>query len=130
MISLLLIAGKQLSELEENYILAYNDCGLSLGDIAYKLYHYRSSIPGQVIPKTQKMVFDAASLQTQHYKVRVIKGKVEQFSSAFPYTLVLLLLKRDPSGHPRLRSATLIFLLYHSSSDVSQKILRKTKNYL
>ena len=37
----------------------------------------RGSIPGRVIPKTQKMVFDAALLNTQHYKAR-IKGKVEQ----------------------------------------------------
>ena len=42
------------------------------------------------IPKTQKMLLDAALLNTQNYKVR-IKGKVEQsreMSSAFPYTLV------------------------------------------
>ena len=48
------------------------------------------SIPGRVIPKTQKMVLDATLLNTQHYKVR-IKGKVEQSrerSSALPYTLV------------------------------------------
>ena len=37
----------------------------------------RGSIPSWVIPKTQKMVLDAALLNTQHYKVR-IKGKVEQ----------------------------------------------------
>ena len=37
----------------------------------------QGSIPGQVIPKTQKMVLDAPLLNTQHYKVR-IKGKVEQ----------------------------------------------------
>ena len=36
------------------------------------------SIPGRVIPKTQKMVLDTSLLNTQHYKVR-IKGKVEQF---------------------------------------------------
>ena len=36
-----------------------------------------SSIPGRLIPKTQKMVLDASLLNTQHYKVR-IKGKVEQ----------------------------------------------------
>ena len=36
----------------------------------------RDSIPGRVIPKTQKMVLDAALLNTQHYKVR-INGKVE-----------------------------------------------------
>ena len=35
------------------------------------------SIPGRVIPKTQKMVLDTSLLSTQHYKVR-IKGKVEQ----------------------------------------------------
>ena len=48
------------------------------------------SIPGRVIPKTQKMVFDAALLDTQHYKVW-IKGKVEQsreWSSTLPYTSV------------------------------------------
>ena len=44
------------------------------------------SIPGRVIPKTQKMVLDASLLNTQHYK-----GKVEQSrerSRALPYTLV------------------------------------------
>ena len=35
------------------------------------------SILCRVIPKTQKMVLDAALLSTQHYKVRS-KGKVEQ----------------------------------------------------
>ena len=29
----------------------------------------RDSMPGQVIPKTQKMVLDAALFNTQHYKV-------------------------------------------------------------
>ena len=33
------------------------------------------SIPGQVMPKIQKMVLDASLLNTQHYKVHV-KGKV------------------------------------------------------
>ena len=48
------------------------------------------SIPGRVIPKTQKMVLEASLLNTQHYKVR-IKGKVvlsRERSSALPYTLV------------------------------------------
>ena len=57
--------------------------------------------------KTQKMVLDAALLNTLYtqntlYKVR-IKGKVEQSkerSSALPEISVLLLLKMDPSGHP------------------------------
>ena len=37
----------------------------------------RGSIPDRVIPKTYKMVLDAALLSTQHYEVR-IKDKVEQ----------------------------------------------------
>ena len=44
----------------------------------------RGSISGRVIPKTQKMVLDAAL----HYKVR-IKGKMDQsreWSSALLYT--------------------------------------------
>ena len=48
------------------------------------------SIPGRVIPKTEKMVLDASLPYTQHYKVQ-IKGKVEQSrerSSALPYTSV------------------------------------------
>ena len=38
----------------------------------------RGSIPGPVIPKTQKMELDATLLNTQHYKIR-IKDKVEQY---------------------------------------------------
>ena len=34
----------------------------------------QGSIPGQIIPKTKKMVLDVTLLSTQHYKVR-IKGK-------------------------------------------------------
>ena len=50
----------------------------------------QGSIPGRVIPKTQKMVLGASLLNTQHYKVE-IQGKVEQSkvrSSALPYTSV------------------------------------------
>ena len=48
----------------------------------------RGSIPDRLIPKTQKMVFDAALFNTLHYKV-MIKGKVEQsweWNRALPYT--------------------------------------------
>ena len=50
----------------------------------------QSSIPSRRIPKTQKMVLDAALISTQYYKVR-IKGKVEQsweLSRTLPYTEV------------------------------------------
>ena len=49
------------------------------------------SIPGRVIPKTLKMVLDTSSLNTQHYKVRIM-GKMEpsrERSSALPYTSML-----------------------------------------
>ena len=71
------------------------------------------SIPGRVIPKTLKMVLDTSLLNTQQYKVR-IKGKLKQFrqrSRAFPYTSVLQLLKREPSGTPRVRSPTYLFYM-------------------
>ena len=56
-----------------------------------------SSIPGRVIPKTRKMVLDAALLNTLHYKVW-IKGKVEQ--------------SREWSSAPRLRETTLLLLIF------------------
>ena len=49
------------------------------------------SISGRVIPKTLKMVFDTALLNTPQYKVR-FRGKVEQSReklSAFSWTSVL-----------------------------------------
>ena len=74
----------------------------------------RGSIPARVIPKIQKMVLDAALLSTQHYKVR-IKGKVKrsrEWSSTFPYTSMLKLLKRVNSAHSRLRSPTSYIYMY------------------
>ena len=53
----------------------------------------KGSIPGKVIPKTRKMVLDAALLNILRYEVR-IKSKVGQpkeWSSALPYTSPILL---------------------------------------
>ena len=72
------------------------------------------SNPDRVIPKTLEMVPDAASLNTEHYKVQ-IKDKVEQSrerSSALLNASVVYLIKSKPSVHSRLRSPTLLFLLY------------------
>ena len=66
------------------------------------------SIPVRVIPKTQKIAFDAALLNTQHYKVRIKSKKSREWSSVLPYTLGKEQLKRKPSGHPRLTSPTLL----------------------
>ena len=47
------------------------------------------SIPGRVIPNTQKMVLDVTLPNTQHYKVRIKgSGATWERSSALPYTLV------------------------------------------
>ena len=73
------------------------------------------SIPGRVIPKTQKMVLDATLLNTQHYKVR-IKGKVEQSgerSTALPLHLGVVAIKKGVFGSPSttVTNFTLLYLL-------------------
>ena len=55
-----------------------------------------------VIPKTLQMVLDTSMLNTQQYKVR-IKGKVKQSRKRSS-----TLLKKEPFGHPRLWSPTLL----------------------
>ena len=68
------------------------------------------------------MVLDAALLNTQHYKIR-IKGKVEQsreWSSILTYTSVWELLKSEPSGHPWLRSPTLLYLQDYTDTFVEE----------
>ena len=59
------------------------------------------SIPGQVIPKTQRMVLDATLLNTQHYKVR-IKGKVEQSRewNIIEYYLSVVAIEKGAFGSP------------------------------
>ena len=60
------------------------------------------SIPGRVIPKTQKMVLDASLLNTEHYKVR-IKGKVVQSrerSFALPLHLGVVAIEKGAFGSP------------------------------
>ena len=69
----------------------------------------RGSIPGRVIPKTQKIVLDAALLNTQHYKI-CIKGKKEQsrkWSSTFPY-----ILEKGAFWSPSTKVANFTLLLF------------------
>ena len=53
-------------------------CVYLVGKVFANRPRYRGSIPGRVIPKTQKMVLDAALLNTLYYKIR-IKDKLDQF---------------------------------------------------
>ena len=58
------------------------------------------------------MVYDAALLNTQHYKVR-IKGKAGQskeWSCALPYTSVWKLLKMETFGSPPNKVTNLTYL--------------------
>ena len=75
----------------------------------------RGSIPGRVIPKTQKMVLDATLLSTQHYKVKM-KGKEQQtweWSSA-PLRLSVEAVEREAFGSlsTTVANFTLLFIYY------------------
>ena len=72
----------------------------------------QSSIPGRVIPKTQKMVLDASLLNTQHYKVR-IKSKVEQSREgvAPPLHLGVVAIEKGAFGLPSTMVANFTYLL-------------------
>ena len=78
------------------------------------------SIPGQVIPKTQKMVLDATSLNTQQYKVR-IKGKVEQSweRSSAPLHLGEVDIEKGAFGSPSTTVANFTYLLISTLLDLS-----------
>ena len=70
------------------------------------------SIPGRVIPKTQKMVLDASLINTQHYTVW-IKGKWNSpgnGAASSPTPWCSNYWKREVSGHPWLQSPTLLLL--------------------
>ena len=89
-----------------------------MGSVFANVSGDQGSILDQVIPKTQKMGLDTSLLNTQHYKV-CIKGKVEQSrerSCTLPYILVLFLLKKDSSGHPRLQLPTYLIQLRSSTT--------------
>ena len=75
----------------------------------------RGSIPGWVIPKTQKMVLDAAFLNTHHYKVRV-KSKwsnPREWSSAPPLHLGVVAIEKGASGSPSTKVANFTFTFFY-----------------
>ena len=68
----------------------------------------RGSIPGQVIPKTQKMALDAASLNTQHCKVR-IKSKVE-YSREWSSAISVVAIEKGAFGSPSTQVANFTYI--------------------
>ena len=75
------------------------------------------SIPGQVIPKTQKMVLDASLLI--RYGSRVKWSNPGKVVAPSPTPWCSKLSKREPLGHPRLWSPTLL-TLYFSKNCVAR----------
>ena len=69
----------------------------------------RGSIPGRVISKNQKMVLDAALLNTQHYK-----GKVEQFrewSGTLSQHLGVVAIEKGAFGSSSTKVVNFYFIL-------------------
>ena len=69
------------------------------------------SIPGRVIPWTQKMVLDGCLLNTQHYKVR-IKSKVEKSRKEWcpPLHLGVVAIEKEAFWSPSTMVANFIYL--------------------
>ena len=71
----------------------------------------QGSIPGRVIPKTQEMVFDASlTLCIIRYGSKIKWSNPGKGVAPPKKTLVQQLLKKEPLGHPRLWSPTLLLL--------------------
>ena len=72
----------------------------------------QGSIPGRIIPKTQKMLLDASLLNTQHYNV-MIKGKVEQSReriSTFHLHLGVVAIEKGAFGSPSTTLANFTYI--------------------
>ena len=68
------------------FSVCYRTIGL-VGRVVANVLGDRDSNPGHFIPKTQKLVLDAALLSTQNHKVQ-IKGPMEQSNKWSTRTLV------------------------------------------
>ena len=82
------------------------------------------SIPGRVIPKTQKMVLDASLLSTQHYKAN-IKGKMSQSweKSCTPLHLGIVAIEKGAFGLPSTTVANFTYTLQQFGFSPSQGLL-------
>ena len=69
-------------------------------------------IPGRVIPKTQKIVLDAALFSTQHYKMR-IKGKVDNPGKgvAPPQHLSVVAIEKGAFASPSTKLANFTYYI-------------------
>ena len=93
-----------IKNLHINQILAFAN---GLGDLG--------SIPGRVVPKTQKTVLDAFLLNTQHYKVQ-IKGSV-------------LAVEKEAFGSPLTTVANLTLFVYKPFFLFYPNVLERLHNH-
>ena len=94
----------------------------------------RGSVPGRVIPKTQKVVHDAALLSTQYNKVR-IKDKVEQsweWSCPPPLHLGVVAIQKGVFGTPSTKVAnfTYIYIYIYIYKESRRDRKRKRGRYI
>ena len=78
----------------------------------------QGSIPGRVIPKAQKIVFDAALLSSQHYKVR-IKGKAKpsrEWSRALSLHLSVVAIEKGAFWSPSTTVANFTYIQFPIAS--------------
>ena len=68
----------------------------------------QGSIPGRVIPKTQKIILDTSLLKTQHYKVR-IKHKVGYITIFVSHLLNITEVKEMVAEYKRIAGAKINF---------------------
>ena len=75
------------------------------------------SIPGRVIPKTQKIVFDASLLNTQHYKVRIKAKRSNQGEKWRPLLhLDVAAIEKGAFGSPSTTVGQLIYIYIYLNS--------------
>ena len=79
------------------------------------------SIPGPVIPKTQKMVLDSALLNTQHYKVRMKWGNPGNGVTTSPTSRCCSCWKKGTFGSPSTMVTNLLYFYLLYSIITSEK---------
>ena len=73
----------------------------------------RGSIPGQVIPKTQKMVLDATLFCIQHYKVRIkASGAIVGMEQHPPLHLGVVAIENGAFRSPLTKVTNFTFFYY------------------
>ena len=60
----------------------------------------QDSIPGWVIPKTQKMVLNSSLLNTWHYKLRIKSGAIQGKQEHLLLHLGAVAIEKELLGHP------------------------------